>query len=423
MDSTYIRAMADQCSMLLISLCLLVLLNTQLVRTQFINITFVDSAVSKGAVCMGGSPPAYSLARGSGSGVNNWFIYIEGGGWCVTRSECHRRSEGWLGTSYSRTRNYYDGLLTQNQTYNPDFYNWNRVSLIYCDGSSFFGDVEEPDTQTNVTYRGSRVFNAIMEDLLAKGMNNADNVLLAGGSAGGLATILHCDGLRALVPNANRVKCISDSGFFIHAKNLPGAKEREDYFTKVVELHGLQKHLPESCTSRMNPGLCLFPEYLVEDIQTPLFILESLFDSHQIKEMLTPYIGGGKPEWNNCVNQSLTFCNSTQIEIMQEFRKTFIDTLRNLKYSSSRGMFVHNCYLHTHLLLKEETMCSSLVNNVLENKTIREAISDWFFDRSCFQHIDTNNDEPQNCTSGLSSAAFSKECIDYLKNNHIKLVV
>ncbi|KAK6158585.1 hypothetical protein DH2020_005899 [Rehmannia glutinosa] len=136
--------------------------------------------------------------------------------------------------------------------------------------------------QTNLTYRGSGVFNAIMEELLAKGMQNADNVILAGSSAGGLATILHCDSFRALLPNANRVKCISDSGFFIHAKNLPGAKEREDFFTKVVELHGLAKYLPASCTSKMNPGLCLFPENLVEDIQTPLFLLESSFDLHQV---------------------------------------------------------------------------------------------------------------------------------------------
>ncbi|KAL6533696.1 hypothetical protein OROHE_013529 [Orobanche hederae] len=416
---TYIQAMTHHYSKLL-SICLLVLLNTQLVRSDSAEITWIHSAVSKGAVCTDGSPPAYSLAKGYGSGANNWLIYIEGGAWCETVHECRIRSEGWLGSSIHRANNktYYSGMLTRNQTYNPDFYNWNKVYLIYCDGASFLGDVEEVNPETNLTYRGSRVFNAIMEEVLAKGMNNADNVILAGSSAGALATILHCDSFRALVPNANRVKCISDSGFFLHAKNLPGAKEREDYFTKVVELHGLQKYLPASCTSKMNPGLCLFPEYLVEDIQTPLFILESSFDSHQIKEMLTPYIGGGKPEWNYCVNQSLTFCNSTQIEIMQEFQKTFIHTLQNLKYSSSRGMFVHTCYLHTHIYSKEDSSCSSVMNNVLENKTVAEAIGDWYFDRSCFQHIDTSNNELRNCTSNLSSDAFNRECIDQLKNNH-----
>ncbi|GER46902.1 pectinacetylesterase family protein [Striga asiatica] len=110
-------------------------------------------------------------------------------------------------------------MLENNKTYNPDFYNWNRVYIVYCDGSSFLGDVEEVDPQTNVTYRGSRVFDAVIEDLFAKGLNNAEN--------------------------------------------------------------GLEKFLPASCTSKRNPGQCLFPEYLVEDIQTPLFILESSFDYHQ----------------------------------------------------------------------------------------------------------------------------------------------
>ncbi|KAL6533697.1 hypothetical protein OROHE_013530 [Orobanche hederae] len=409
---------ADHYSKLL-SICLLILLNTQLVRSDSSPIRWIPSAVSKGAVCMDGSPPAYSHEKGYESGANNWFIYIEGGGWCESTHECKNRSQGHMGSSVHRlnNKNYYSGgLLGQNQTYNPDFYNWNRVYLVYCDGSSFLGDVDEVDPQTNLTYRGSRVFNALMEELLAKGMNNADNAILAGSSAGALTTILHCDNFRALLPNANRVKCISDSGFFLHAKNLPGVKEREEFFTQVVELHGLEKYLPASCTSKMNPGLCLFPEYLVEDIQTPLFILESSFDAIQVKDMWTPNIGGGRQEWDNCVSKNLNMCNSTQLEIMQEFQKTFIDTLQNLKYSSSRGMFVHTCYVHTHIHAKEHTTCSFLMNNMLKNKTIAEAISDWYFDRSCFQEIDTSSNVPRNCTSTLEHYEFNKQCMEGLKH-------
>ncbi|KAL6556494.1 hypothetical protein OROGR_005782 [Orobanche gracilis] len=440
---TYIQAMTRHYSKLL-SICLLILLNTQLVRSDSAEITWIHSAVSKGAVCTDGSPPAYSLAKGFGSGVNNWLIYIEAVVHGVKRyMNAESEQKDGLVVVYTDPT-----IKPITAVCSPETKHIIQISIIgikfilYTVMEHHFWGMLRKLTRwkTNLTYRGSRVFDAIMEEVLAKGLNDADNVILAGSSAGALATILHCDSFRALVPNANRVKCISDSGFFLHAKNLPGAKEREDYFTKVVELHGLQKYLPTSCTSKMNPGLCLFPEYLVEDIQTPLFILESSFDSHQasceilekrlqnghisvsdidaIKEMLTPYIGGGKPEWNYCVNQSLTFCNSTQIEIMQEFQKTFIHTLQNLKYSPSRGMFVHTCYLHTHIYKKEDSSCSSVMNNILENKTVAEAIGDWYFDRSWFQHIDINNNMPRNCTSNLSSDAFNRECIDQLKNNH-----
>ncbi|KAL3613811.1 hypothetical protein CASFOL_041885 [Castilleja foliolosa] len=367
--------MGDHNSKLLSILCLFALLNTRLVFSDVGHITFLDSAVSKGAVCLDGSPPAYSIEQGHGSGVNNWMIYLEGGGWCNTTSDCIGRSIGWLGSSYSRNnKTYYNGLLTGNQTYNPEFYNWNRVFLVYCDGASFSGDVEEVDPQTNLHYRGARIFNAIMEDLLAKGMSNAENVILSGSSAGGLATLFHCDNFRQqVVPNAKRVKCISDSGFFMHAKNLPGVKEREDYFTKIVDLHQMAKTIPTSCTSKMNPGLCLFPEYLVDDIQTPLFILESSFDYHQLREMITPYIGAGKPEWVNCMveNFNLTHCSSCQLKTMQEFQKTFINTLQNLKDKSSRGMFVHTCFLHAHIHTKEESICSSVSDNILKHKVNR----------------------------------------------------
>ncbi|KAL6529528.1 hypothetical protein OROGR_015151 [Orobanche gracilis] len=120
--------------------------------------------------------------------------------------------------------------------------------------------------------------------------------------------------------------------------------------------------------------------------------------------MLTPYIGGGRPEWNNCLNQSLTFCNSTQLETM---KKIFLQTLQNLDYSSVRGMFVHTYYLHCHLLAKDEWKCSSVVNN-----TVADAIGDWYFDRSRFQQIDTCNKLPRNCISTLrvDSDAFNRKC-------------
>jgi Pectinacetylesterase len=39
--------------------------------------------------------------------------------------------------------------------------------------------------------------------------------LLTGCSAGGLATYIHCDDFRALLPNAGTVKCMADGGFFL----------------------------------------------------------------------------------------------------------------------------------------------------------------------------------------------------------------
>ena len=39
--------------------------------------------------------------------------------------------------------------------------------------------------------------------------------LLSGCSAGGLASILHCDEFRGLFPGSTKVKCLSDAGLFM----------------------------------------------------------------------------------------------------------------------------------------------------------------------------------------------------------------
>ncbi|KAL2517361.1 Pectin acetylesterase 8 [Abeliophyllum distichum] len=335
-----------------------------------VSITFVEAAVLKGAVCLDGSPPAYYFDKGFGGGISNWLIYFEGGGWCRNVTECYKRvQDSNLGSSVNKTKIiYFQGMLSKTQTNNPDFFSWNKVYVGYCDGSSFTGDVEA-----------------------------VDPAILTGTSAGGLATILHCDAFRAMVPNAKRVKCISDAGYFIHAKHLPGLKKREDRFAEVVSLHGSDKFLPSSCTSKRNPGLCLFPEYLVNDIQTPLFLVNSLFDQWQIKENLDPR-PGDELGWENCTTD-LNLCSSSQLETIKDFGMDFVKSLPGLGNTSSRGMFINSCYSHGQNAIFNRK-CNRFPT--LANKTIAEAIGDWYFERSPFQVIATVSDVPRNCTDNYA---------------------
>ncbi|EPS70094.1 hypothetical protein M569_04669, partial [Genlisea aurea] len=182
------------------------------------NLTLIESALSDGALCLDGSPPGYYFSEGIGDGAKNWLIILEGGGWCATYDECRLRGYSSFGSTKKRDRSIYFGWLKSgNASVNPDFYDWNRVSITYCDGASYLGDVDFIDKTPKIWIRGSRIFKAAIDELLAKGLRNASNVLLGGSSAGGLAAILHCDGISGLLaPDVKRVKCFSDSGFFIH---------------------------------------------------------------------------------------------------------------------------------------------------------------------------------------------------------------
>ncbi|KAH0645271.1 hypothetical protein KY284_033155 [Solanum tuberosum] len=67
----------------------------------YINITILQSATAQGAVCLDGSPPAYHLDRGHGSGVSSWIIYLDGGGWCDSIPDCLDHSTKPLGSIQS----------------------------------------------------------------------------------------------------------------------------------------------------------------------------------------------------------------------------------------------------------------------------------------------------------------------------------
>ncbi|KAI3694715.1 hypothetical protein L1987_77684 [Smallanthus sonchifolius] len=223
-------------------------------------ITVIESAVAKGAVCLDGTPPAYQLDRGFGDGVNNWLVHIQGGGWCHTIENCVVRktlSYGF-GSSELMPELNFTGLLSNQQDQNPNFYNWNRVYMRYCDGASFTGDVEEIDP-------------------------------------------------------------------------------------------------------------CFFPQYDMPYINTPIFIVNSAYDTWQFI--------------NTCV---------------ADFRSDYLWSLWSVfAKSSTEGIFINTCY--THCQTDSSTWFANATSK-LGDKTIAEAVGDWFYDKNEFQiKIDIEHVNPHYC--------------------------
>nr|GLL45934.1 hypothetical protein DM860_003442 [Ipomoea trifida] len=102
---------------------------------------------------------------------------MKGGGWCSTPKECKERSAGSLGTSNNLPPMEFGHIISKSNLSkgNPEFCNWNRVHVHYCDGSSFTSDIETVNSTTKVFYRGARIFNTLMDELLSKGMKQAKN--------------------------------------------------------------------------------------------------------------------------------------------------------------------------------------------------------------------------------------------------------
>lgn len=260
-----------------------------------------DAVNSTGARCLDGSPGAYYFQAGSGSGTSKWYIHHQGGGWCESMDDCLGRSKSDLGSSknYPATAGLGGGYFSFDQSENPLMYNWNKVFMRYCDGGSFSGNNDTIAEYQGVTlyWRGKRIREAIAADLMAnRGLDKATDVMVSGCSAGGLATYLHTDQWCDALPNA---KCagLPDSGFFLDyqdptvtcspaAQGKLGTTINGNYHCGLKWTHDIQNAtagINQDCV-KAHAGeewKCMFAEHSAEHIRSPVFAMQSQYDSWQ----------------------------------------------------------------------------------------------------------------------------------------------
>ncbi|KAK8486632.1 hypothetical protein V6N13_046588 [Hibiscus sabdariffa] len=360
-----------------------------------VGMTIVQNAADRGAVCLDGSLPAYHLHRGFGAGSNNWLLQFEGGGWCNDVSSCLERAKTRRGsTHYMEKFKVFSGILSNNASLNPgfislflDFYNWNRVKLRYCDGASFSGDGMFDNGTSVLHFRGQKIWEAIIYDLLPRGLSSARMALLSGCSAGGLATFLHCDNLSNMLPKDARVKCLSDAGFFLDEQDISLNYTMRSFYNDLIALQGVEKNLNPNCVrSIQNPKLCFFPQYALNYIKTPYFILNSAYDVFQFHHGLVPPSADLRGHWYHCKFNPAA-CDATQIDVLQGFRRDMLSALDSFQNSSSSvGMYINSCFAHCQSESQDTWL--AVDSPRIHDKTIAEAVGDWYFDRKITKEID-----------------------------------
>ncbi|URE13110.1 protein notum [Musa troglodytarum] len=302
-----------------------------------VNLTLIPSAAAQGAVCMDGTVPGYHLHPGFGSGANSWLVNLEGGGWCNNVGTCRFSKNTKRGSSnYMEKQMQFSGISSNKPEENPDFYNWNRVTVRYCDGASFTGE-------------------------------GYDAALLSGCSAGGLASILHCDEFRALFPQSTKVKCLADAGLFLDAVDVGGGRSLRSFYQGVVTLH------------------CFFPQNIVPNITTPTFLLNAAYDVWQIQKSLAPDKADPAGYWKACkFNHSK--CDSKQIQFLQGFRNEMLNALQGFSSSSKNGLFINSCFAHCQSF-NQDTWYGDY-SPTIGKKRIATSVGDWYFERSKEKAID-----------------------------------
>jgi hypothetical protein len=200
----------------------------------------VSGAAAAGAMYPNGQP-AYYYANMSGS--TGWVIHLSGGGWRFVGSGSTTVDAGLTPDGLGSTDSYYsdgggncygkcDGILSNDASINPLFHSWNKV-WVPISGTSFTGDVWN---STGGFVRGKRIQTSVINDLLENhGMSGATNIILTGGSSGGLAVYLTCDRVADQVHATNgstRFTCLADAGHFLHHDDMHGGNTTSESFKR-----------------------------------------------------------------------------------------------------------------------------------------------------------------------------------------------
>jgi hypothetical protein len=291
-----------------------------------------DAAKNDGAVCIDGTPAGYYFRAGTGSGITKWYIHHEGGGWCSSLQDCYGRSLTPLGSSknYTPTANIDGGYFSTDPNINPLMYNWNSVYLKYCDGGSFSGDNATTSNYNGqpLLFRGRRILNAMFGDLYnVRGLSSATDAVISGCSAGGLATYLHLDWWRAQLPSKMRVVGMPDSGFFLDFEGPPQYHSKMIWtFTWMNATSGVNDKCIASYQRNGEEWHCFFAQHTSPFITTPIFPLQSEYDSWQVSNDL----GSNNPTAVNSYGRSL------------------VDLVRDnlLAPHAADSVFLDSCYHH-----------------------------------------------------------------------------
>eukprot|EP00117_Sycon_ciliatum_P025550 scpid91484/ scgid21183/ Protein notum homolog len=263
-------------------------------RAEFTRYIFSDTEVGRyQARCLDGSPSGFFYERGALN--TKWVFYLEGGGLCDSQETCQSRSHGSLGSSTKWGESFGGGgLLSNEQSENHGFYNWNRIYVPYCGGDLHSGQRTQPN-EWNVYFSGHLTIVAIVKQLrVYGGIDNATDILVSGESAGGIGAFEHVDFFASEFPKAH-VRGTPQGGYYFPVVGAPQTYQefvaKQPAPNRTSALFDLYNASVNAACLAANPSSAFQCgpanlDYMINYLQTPVFVAENQFDKQQIFERM-----------------------------------------------------------------------------------------------------------------------------------------
>lgn len=277
---------------------------------HYINITKYPKAV-----CLNGSPGVFYTLNATWLTKKKWIIFYNGGGWCSTNvpydqvamvQNCYNRSLGALGDSSNQyafppaaNQSTWEGALSPYKKGNALLYDFFKVVIGYCDGGSYSGRRMKPylDKEHNATlyFRGGFIQDAIIQTLKEEyGLMKAEEAVIYGQSAGGLAVYLHANQWRKALPERAFVVGLPECGFFLDwdASKPDGAAHTfAEEMRFIFQEHrakagGVKKCVEAKEATGGDVASCMFAQHSLPYVSVPIFALQSVIDAWQVNNIL-----------------------------------------------------------------------------------------------------------------------------------------
>jgi len=348
------------------------------------------------ARCLDGSPGVYyvNLAQPPAPGANEdapsamvgyatsrtWVVMLQGGGECVNSAECAERAGTPRGSSELQPDEIvFDSGIQKIPTSEDErarlpFAAANMVNVAYCSGDVYLGRAEDKDANA-LWHDGAYIVQAVLSELIrAYGLADADIIVLAGRSAGGIGLIAQIDSwadfIRSKLSPAQQslVKIVGApfAGFhyFHDDKQTYEAEDdksrfvpwNEESFKRYLAYWHGDSSLPRACVDQHAdaPWQCVVANASFPYTRTPLFFSQALTDS-VVMHLHDNFDGGA-------------FEHKEQVEFAQNWGGYMRNVLKPVLDHPTSGLFAAACYIHTDF---DDIVIDGVEHHI--------ALADWVF--------------------------------------------